>query len=55
LKDPKPTVKAKAISLLPSFNKPEYKALFLKAVNDSSYSVAGKRWMHFLLLTVLLL
>jgi aminopeptidase N len=40
--DPKPTVRAKAISLLPNWNKPEYKTLYLKAVNDSSYSVAGE-------------
>lgn len=38
----KPTVRAKAISLLGAYpNKTEYKALFSKALNDSSYSVAG--------------
>lgn len=38
----KPTVRAKAISLLGSYpNKPEYKSLFAKALNDSSYSVSG--------------
>jgi len=40
--DPKSTVRAKAISLLPNWNKPEYKSLYLKAVNDSSYSVSGE-------------
>jgi aminopeptidase N len=39
--DPKPLVRAKAIELLGSFKKPEYKSLFEKAVTDSSYSVAG--------------
>ena len=42
LKDPKPVVRAKALSLLANYDKPEYKALFVKAVNDSSYSVAGE-------------
>src|SRR4030095_2379145 len=42
LKDPKTTVRAKAISLLTNFNKPAYKALFIKSVNDQSYSVAGE-------------
>ena len=42
LNDPKPTVKAKAISLLVNYNKPEYKAIYQKAVNDESYSVAGE-------------
>lgn len=41
-KDPKPIVRAKAISLLPNYNKPEYKTLYAKAVNDSSYSVSGE-------------
>jgi len=40
--DAKPTVRAAAIGLLGQYAKPEYKALFLKAVNDSSYSVAGE-------------
>jgi aminopeptidase N len=40
--DPMPTVRAKAISLLANWDKPEYKSLYLKAVNDSSYSVAGE-------------
>ncbi|MEJ7737140.1 MAG: M1 family metallopeptidase [Chitinophagaceae bacterium] len=37
----KPAVKAKAISLLGTYNKPEYKSLFVSALNDSSYSVSG--------------
>jgi aminopeptidase N len=39
--DPKPLVRAQAIKILGKFKKPEYKSLFLKALNDSSYSVAG--------------
>jgi aminopeptidase N len=39
--DPKPLVRSKAIELLGSFKKPEYKSLFEKAISDSSYSVAG--------------
>ena len=39
--DPKPLVRAKAIELLGRFEKAEYKPLFLKAVDDSSYSVSG--------------
>ena len=42
MKDPKPTVKAKALSMLVTYDKPEYKALFAKSVNDQSYSVAGE-------------
>ena len=42
LKDEKPIVRAKAISLLTNYNKPEYKALFVKAANDSSYSISGE-------------
>ena len=37
----KPAVRAKAISVLGTYNKPEYKTLFATALNDSSYSVAG--------------
>ncbi|MEO6313445.1 MAG: M1 family metallopeptidase [Chitinophagaceae bacterium] len=37
-----PTVRAAAIGLLGQYTKPEYKALFLKAVQDSSYSVSGE-------------
>lgn len=37
----KPVVRAKAISVLGTYNKPEYKSLFAVALNDSSYSVAG--------------
>ena len=39
--DPKPTVRAKAIELLGRYEKPVYAQLFVKALNDSSYSVAG--------------
>ena len=42
LNDPKTTVKAKAISLLVNYDKPEYKSLYQKSVNDESYSVAGE-------------
>lgn len=40
--DEKPTVRAAAIGLLGQYAKEEYKSLFLKAVQDSSYSVAGE-------------
>jgi aminopeptidase N len=39
--DVKSTVRASAIGLLANFNKPEYKAIFQKGLNDSSYTVAG--------------
>ncbi|RYF99279.1 MAG: M1 family peptidase, partial [Chitinophagaceae bacterium] len=39
--DPRSTTKAAAIGLLANYNKPEYKELFLKNLNDSSYTVAG--------------
>ena len=39
--DNRPTVRAKAISLLGSYDKPEYKSVFVLALNDSSYSVSG--------------
>ena len=39
--DPSRIVKATAISLLGNLKKPEYEALFTKATNDSSYTVAG--------------
>jgi aminopeptidase N len=39
--DPNRVVKAKALELLSSYNKTEYKALFAKAATDSSYTVAG--------------
>ena len=39
--DKKTAVRAKAISILGEYNKPEYKSLFVSALNDSSYSVAG--------------
>ncbi len=40
--DPKSTVRANAIGLLGQYANPEYKSLFAKAVNDSSYSIAGE-------------
>ncbi|MFT3933157.1 MAG: M1 family metallopeptidase [Chitinophagaceae bacterium] len=40
--DTKPTVRSAAIGLLGQYAKPEYKALFVKAAQDSSYSVAGE-------------
>jgi aminopeptidase N len=39
--DPKALVRAKAIELLGKFEKPEYKSLFIKSLDDSSYTVAG--------------
>ena len=39
--DPNSLARARAIELLGTYNKPEYKNLFLQAVNDSSYSVSG--------------
>lgn len=39
--DPKPTVRAAALSLLTNYDKPEYATLYAKAISDSSYSVAG--------------
>ena len=39
--DSKPTVRAKAIELLSRYKKTEYKLLFEKALQDSSYSVSG--------------
>ncbi|KAK6033617.1 peptidase family M1 [Ostertagia ostertagi] len=40
--DVKPTVRAAAIGLLGQYAKEEYKPIFLKAVHDSSYSIAGE-------------
>ncbi|MGH2566672.1 MAG: M1 family metallopeptidase, partial [Ginsengibacter sp.] len=40
-KDPKTIVRAGAIYLLGKYKKSEYKPIFVKAINDSSYSVAG--------------
>jgi len=40
--DPHRPVKAKAIEILGSYGNAKYKPLFVKAVSDSSYSVAGK-------------
>ncbi|NOT52561.1 MAG: M1 family metallopeptidase [Chitinophagaceae bacterium] len=39
--DSKPVVRAAAISYLNSYNNPENKDIFIKAINDSSYSVSG--------------
>ncbi|MHA4812109.1 M1 family aminopeptidase [Flavitalea flava] len=39
--DPNRVVKARAIDLLNEYNKSEYKALYIKAAGDSSYTVAG--------------
>ena len=35
-------VKAEAIDSLSKYKKSEYRPLFLEAINDSSYTVAGK-------------
>ena len=40
--DPDPLVKAGAIEALGKFKQVTYKPLFLKSINDSSYSIAGK-------------
>ncbi len=40
--DPESLVRAAAIEALGSLGKEEYTSLFLKAVNDSSYTIAGK-------------
>jgi aminopeptidase N len=40
--DPQSTVRATAIGILGQFGKTEYRSLFTKAINDSSYSVAGE-------------
>jgi len=39
--DPKTLVRARAIEALGKYKKDSYKPLFLKSINDSSYSVAG--------------
>jgi aminopeptidase N len=39
--DSKPLVRAKAIEVLGKYKKAEYKLLFMKALNDSSYTIAG--------------
>jgi aminopeptidase N len=41
-KDAKATVRATALGLLANYENPAYKELFLKGVNDSSYTVAGE-------------
>ncbi len=40
-KDKDPNVRAAALGLLANYKKPEYNALFAKAVSDSSYTIAG--------------
>jgi aminopeptidase N len=40
--DPKPLVRARAIEALGRYKSLIYKPLFLKSINDSSYSIAGK-------------
>ncbi|HWB92346.1 MAG TPA: M1 family metallopeptidase [Puia sp.] len=40
--DPNRPVKAKAIEILGSYGNDKYKALFVKAVSDSSYTVSGR-------------
>lgn len=40
--EPKPAVRATAIAVLGLYAKEEYKPIFEKAVNDSSYSIAGE-------------
>ena len=43
--EPKPTVRAKAIELLGNYENADYKPLFEKAINDSSYSMCREmRW-----------
>lgn len=39
--DAKSVVRARALGLLSNYNKGEYKEILIKALNDSSYSVAG--------------
>lgn len=40
-RDKDPNVRATALGLLSTYKKPEYTALFAKAVSDSSYTIAG--------------
>jgi len=44
-KDPKSLVRAEAIAVLGKYKKDIYKPLFLKAVNDASYAIAGNALM----------
>lgn len=39
--DAKSTVRASAIAVLANYSNPAYKAIFIKGINDSSYTVAG--------------
>ena len=41
VRDPNPLVRASAIEALGRYKKEVYKQLFLKSINDSSYSIAG--------------
>jgi aminopeptidase N len=40
-RDPKPAVRASAITALTNYNNPAYKQLFVKSISDSSYTIAG--------------
>ncbi|HEX6180984.1 MAG TPA: M1 family aminopeptidase [Chitinophagaceae bacterium] len=42
MKDAKSMVRARAIGMLVHYDKPEYRALYVKSLTDSSYSVAGE-------------
>lgn len=48
--DPHPMVRGNALGALTYYNKPEYKPLFSKYVNDSSYTVSGNALEGLLLL-----
>jgi aminopeptidase N len=48
--DPQPTVKGNALGALTYYGKPEYKSLFAKYLNDSSYTVSGNALEGFMLL-----
>jgi len=42
MNDPKSVVKARAMEVLGKYKKEDYKSIFLKGINDSSYTVSGK-------------
>jgi len=48
LSDPKPSVRAKAIYLLSSVSSKEYVPIFIKAMNEKPYSVAGAGFASYL-------
>jgi aminopeptidase N len=48
LSDPKPSVRAKAIYLLSSISSKEYVPVFIKAMNEKPYSVAGAGFASYL-------